>query len=344
MICPQCGNENPEESQFCGKCWVQLKPGGGAPREYDVKLVSAGADPQAVVAALAGVSGLLSDPEHLVSLAPCLLLRAVAAQAAQDLVAKLEAAGAKVELVPKFTLATQAQEAPRQDTPSPQAAGPGTGVQMDYGKAFSFFFEDKEWLKKMLIGGVFNLLSVVVIGTIINMGYFIRVMRNVRDGLEQVLPEWDDIGGCLSEGLAPWGISTIYLLPYLIPYTVSQILSFAGTILNEEKSTVFSVLSMCCSCGSLVGYLALILLPAAMVNYVRVGSFGAAFRFGELFRIIQKYPGPYVLILLVSIALHFLGGFGVIACCIGVLATGFWSTCASFHLYGQLCRVVGEEI
>ncbi len=71
MICPKCGNENPEGTQFCGKCWAPLGAGGGAPMEFDVKLVSTGANPQAVVAALTGVVGLLSDPEHLVSLAPC---------------------------------------------------------------------------------------------------------------------------------------------------------------------------------------------------------------------------------------------------------------------------------
>jgi len=344
MICPQCGNENPEGSQFCGKCWAQLKAGGGAPSEYDVKLVSAGADPQAVVAALAGVSGLLSDPEHLVSLAPCLILRSAVAQAAQDLKAKLEAAGAKVDLVAKYPISTQAKEAPRSEAPTPQAAPSAAGATMDYGKAFSFFFEDKDWLKRMLIGGVFNLLGMVLVGGIINMGYFIRVMRNVRDGLEEVLPDWENIGGLLSEGMAPWGINIIYLLPYMIPYLVSQGLSIFGTVLKEEKGAVFSALSLCCSCGSLVGYLALILVPAALVNYVRVGTFGAAFRLGDLFKIIRKYPGPYVLTLLMAWAMHLLGGFGIIACCIGVLATSFWSSCAAYHLYGQLCRTVGEEI
>jgi len=81
MICSKCGNENPEGTQFCGKCWAPLGAGGGAPAEFDVKLVSAGANPQAVVAALAGVAGLLSDPEHLASLAPCMILRSAPEQA-----------------------------------------------------------------------------------------------------------------------------------------------------------------------------------------------------------------------------------------------------------------------
>jgi len=344
IICRQCGTENPDGSQFCGKCWAQLGPGGGGPAEFDVKLVSTGANPQAVIAALTGVSGLLSDPEHLVSLAPCVILRSASGQAAQDLVAKLEAAGAQVDLVPKYTLAAQAKETPQQEVQAPQAAPQGSGSQMDYGKAFSFFFEDKEWLKKMLLGGVFNLLALVFVGAIINAGYYIRVMRNVRDGLEEVLPDWENIGGFLSDGIAPWGITIIYSLPSLIPSLVANVLSTFSEVIKKDAGTAFSALSLCCSCVSFLGYAFLILAPAALVNYARTESFGAAFRFGELFRIIRKYPGPYVLTLLVSMALHILGGFGVIACCIGAMATYFWSTCASYHLYGQLCRLVGEEI
>jgi len=344
IICRQCGTENPDGSQFCGKCWAQLGPGGGGPAEFDVKLVSTGANPQAVIAALTGVSGLLSDPEHLVSLAPCVILRSASGQAAQDLVAKLEAAGAQVDLVAKYSLAAQAKEAPLSEAPAPLGSAPASGAQMDYGKAFSFFFEDKDWLKKMLLGGVFNLLAVVIVGGIITWGYNIRVMRNVRDGLEEVLPDWENIGGFLSDGLAPWGINVIYLLPYMIPYMVSQGLSFVGAALGDDKGAAFHVISLCCSCGALAGYLALILVPAALVNYVRTESFGAAFRFTEIFKIIKKYPGPYVLILMVSWAMHILAGFGVIACCVGALATYFWSSCATYHLYGQLCRVVGEEI
>ena len=344
MICPKCGNENPEGSQFCGKCWAPLGTGEWAPTEFDVKLVSAGANPQAVIAALTGMAGLLSDPEHLVSLAPCVILRSAPEQAAKDFAAKLELAGAQVDLVAKVSLAAMVEKAPQQEVQAPQAAPQGSGSQMDYGKAFSFFFEDKDWLKKMLIGGAFNLLALVIVGGIINAGYFIRVMRNVRDGLEEILPDWENIGGFLSDGMAPWGISILYSLPSLVPSLVANVLSTFGEVIKKDAGTAFSALSLCCSCVSFLGYAFLILAPAALVNYARTESFGAAFRFGELFKIIKKFPGPYVLTLLVSWALHFLAGFGVIACCIGVFATGFWSACASYHLYGQLCRVVGEEI
>jgi hypothetical protein len=293
------------------------------------------------------VAGLLSDPEHLVSLAPCVILRSAPQQAAKDLKAKLEASGAQVDLVAKVSLAAKPQEAPRREAPvapGPQASAPREGFAMNYGKAFSFFFEDPEWFKKMLIGGVFNLLGLVVVGTIINAGYYIRVMRNVRDGLEEILPDWEEIGGFLSDGLAPWGITLIYSLPSTLPSIVANVLSTFGSAIKEDVGTAFSGLSLCCSCLSLLGYLVTALAPAALVNFARDESFGAAFRFGELFKIIQKYPGPYVLTILVTIALHILGGFGVIACCVGALATYFWSSCASYHLYGQLCRVVGDEI
>jgi len=63
---------------------------------------------------------------------------------------------------------------------------------MDVGKAFGYVFEDKNWLIKLLIGGILLFIPVV---NFIPIGYALTALRNVAEGKESPLPEWDDWGG-----------------------------------------------------------------------------------------------------------------------------------------------------
>src|SRR5438128_2728173 len=53
---------------------------------------------------------------------------------------------------------------------------------LDLGQGFRFFFEDPDWVKKILIGGVFMLLSSVIVGAIFVAGYGVHVLRRVVRG------------------------------------------------------------------------------------------------------------------------------------------------------------------
>lgn len=42
---------------------------------------------------------------------------------------------------------------------------------LQVGRAFSFMFEDKNWVVKIILGAVFNLLSIVLVGIPFILGY-----------------------------------------------------------------------------------------------------------------------------------------------------------------------------
>ena len=56
---------------------------------------------------------------------------------------------------------------------------------MDYGKSFTFLFEDDNWISKFAIGVVITLIPIVNFATY---GYVIQLLQNVRDGQERPLP------------------------------------------------------------------------------------------------------------------------------------------------------------
>src|SRR5437870_5119108 len=82
----------------------------------------------------------------------------------------------------------------------PPPVAPGT-PQFDFAKPFTYVFDDPRWLQKILIGGLFYLAGVVLVGWFFILGYVAQVTRNVIAGMTHPLPEWDDLGSFFSEGL-----------------------------------------------------------------------------------------------------------------------------------------------
>jgi len=85
---------------------------------------------------------------------------------------------------------------------------------MDIGKAFTYVFEDEDWVKKVLIGGVINLIPIV--GLLFTSGYMLETLKNVMEGHPLPLPEWDDWGGKFMKGLMAAIIGLVYSLPVIV--------------------------------------------------------------------------------------------------------------------------------
>jgi hypothetical protein len=88
-------------------------------------------------------------------------------------------------------------------------AAPAPQGSVDFGRSFTFVTEDPDWIKKILIGGVFTLACAVLVGVPFVLGYFSRTLRNVVAGEARPMPEWDDLGGIFNDGLR---LTAVYLL------------------------------------------------------------------------------------------------------------------------------------
>ena len=74
-------------------------------------------------------------------------------------------------------------------------AAPTPSPTIDLGRAFTFVTEDPEWVTKVLVGGLFALLSAILVGIPFVLGYWGRTLGNVAAGRPRPLPAWDDLGG-----------------------------------------------------------------------------------------------------------------------------------------------------
>lgn len=188
---------------------------------------------------------------------------------------------------------------------------------INYTKAFSFMFEDKNWPVKIVLGAVFNLLSLVLIGIPFILGYLLELAKNSSEGKEIPLPEWDKLGDKFTRGL----IYLIILIVYSIP---GMILSFIPCIKY---------------CLGPLYFLALMFaLPYITLKYAKTGSFEEAFRFNDMFEFVKQHLNNLVMVVLLSIALQIIASFGVLALVVGVFFTCFWASLAVYYLYGKVYR------
>ncbi len=216
---------------------------------------------------------------------------------------------------------------------------------MDIGKAFSYVFEDPEWLKKVGIGGLVSIVPIVNFAAI---GYMLTTMKNVADGQAQPLPEWSDFGGFFMKGLYAFVGILVYFLPAIVIYCCVAILTGVASggvsSINQNAGdavgTVLGLLTTCLSCVvGLYSFVAGTTLYAPLTRFAMSNNqLNLFWDFRGNLDFVQKNLGGYVMALLVSWLAYIVGGFGIILCVVGVFFTYFWSGQVAAYLFGQFWK------
>jgi hypothetical protein len=213
---------------------------------------------------------------------------------------------------------------------------------MDIGRSFTFVTEDKDWLPKVLIGGLISLIPVV--GQLYLVGYALQVLKNTIEGREIPLPEvTEEFGGKLLKGLLVLIILFIYFLPVTIVGSISGGgAAFLSNALDDPDAggVIAAIWSSCFGCVSLVlAILIGLLVPFGLSKYAESEQFGDAFKFGEAFGLLKDNLGPAIICLLVTLAAGIAASIiGSILCGIGLFLTGFYAQLVTAFLYGSLYR------
>jgi MFS family permease len=215
---------------------------------------------------------------------------------------------------------------------------------MDFGKAFTYVFDDKDWLKKIGIAGVIALISIVlsviiigIAGFILLGGWLIELIKRVIEHDPEPLPDWNDFGGYFMKGLQAFVISLVWSIPVILISGCGNLLPVMMQNSNDNTlATVISILTTCTACFSVIYGLFLgFVLPAALARYAATGQLGSAFRFGEVFGLVRAAPGAYVMVLIGGFIASIIASLGLVACGIGVAFTMAYSMAINGHLYGQ---------
>jgi hypothetical protein len=211
---------------------------------------------------------------------------------------------------------------------------------MDIGRSFTYMFEDRDWVKKIFIGGVVSLIPIVNFAVT---GYFIEAIRNTAEGRELPLPEWDDFGSKFVKGFMVSIAIFLYALPLMLVMGIVLspiIITMAGSSDSDAAANVAS--SSLIMCNSLL-YMYMIpfvfILTAPIIQYALTEQFGVFFHLGDIIAFIKANLGGYIIALVVSIGTYYVAQIvGGIGCCIGIFFTFMWAMLVSANLLGNLAR------
>lgn len=207
---------------------------------------------------------------------------------------------------------------------------------MEFGRAFTYPFEDQDWLKKIALAALVSLIPIV--GQLFLLGWGLEIARRVIQHDPVVLPDLD-FGANLGKGFQAFLVSLVYSIPIFILSLPMNLIGPIGSALEFDADSInvmMIAVSICCGGLTLIYSIALAFaLPAAFGNLAAKGQLSAGFKFSEIFALIKAAPVAYLLVVLGSLVAGIIGSLGVIACAIGVIFTYAYAMAIMGHLYGQ---------
>lgn len=222
---------------------------------------------------------------------------------------------------------------------------------MDFGKAFTFMFEDPDWPSKLgigtlvgLVGIVFTPLLIGLIPLMILLGYMLDTLRNVMDGRERPLPEWEDWGGFVLRGFRLLAAFFVWALPAILALIP---LGLGSALADQSRGmeAVGIILIVCSSCVLILwGLFVTLISPAIYARLARLDRFSAAFEFSKIWGFTRDNIGNVIIAILLTwvagLIAALIASLGLIALLIGVIITtpfaSLWLYLVQAHLFGQV--------
>lgn len=206
---------------------------------------------------------------------------------------------------------------------------------MEFGKSFTYIFEDQEWIVKILLAAVITIIPIV--GPLAVAGWGVEITKRALQKDPEQLPGWGDFLNYLVKGLVLLLIGFVYMLPVILVQACSNGTYFFGQDSGEEAIQIIgSILLACFGCLTLIYAILMgFVIPAAIGNYAATGEIGAAFRFGEVFGLVKAAPVAYLMVLVGGFLAGMIAFIGIIACVIGVFFTAVIANAIVAHLQGQ---------
>lgn len=228
---------------------------------------------------------------------------------------------------------------------------------MDYAKALTFLWEDPRWKEKvaigtgvMLVSGLLMPVLIGFVGILIVMGYCVRVLQNVRDGIQYPLPEWDQWSEDLARGFKLAVVAVIWALPALLlslPVILGGVMMGTGD--NNGSGFLTAIGGLTFGLGNcllvLYSIFYALVTPGFTVWFARTEQISEGLKLTDVWEWTRRNLGTVVLIMIAyiiaSIVISTVASIvGTILCIVGLIVTIPLGTLATYlyqyHLIGQL--------
>jgi len=203
---------------------------------------------------------------------------------------------------------------------------------VNFGKAFTYIFDDEQWFDKLIVPILVSLIP--VIGQLAFTGYTLRTIKNVVQNEIRPLPRFN-FGEDLGRGFRFFLIGLVYAIPIFI---ITGIMLIPTMALNNNDSIGGFGIFVMLICGLLFFVYALFLAifePIAMANFAVKDTFASAFEWGNFFKRLGNNFSAWLLVFAGMLIAGFISPLGSIILFIGVILTTTYSQLMVAHLTGQ---------
>ncbi len=202
---------------------------------------------------------------------------------------------------------------------------------MNFGKAFSYMFDDPEWFDKIIIPILFGLIPIV--GWFVLLGYSLRTSKNVAGREPYPLPRCE-FGEDLVLGIK----YLFYFLPYIgVGLLLGGLMVPFGLMLDRSPDNWLGIAGMI-FVGlllALYGIFVGLISPIIQTNFAVKGTFSSLYDFKDIFGMLGKRTGSWLLVILGTWIAGWIAPLGSVACGIGVVLTSMYAELMVAHLRGQ---------
>lgn len=209
--------------------------------------------------------------------------------------------------------------------------------------------QDTTEMVKLAVGSIALIFVLVAVPGLLLMGFYVRAIRAVANGVSGVLPAWEGLGALVAEGLGSCLVGLGVTLVPLSLWGVAGVGMMRILLLNPQKQEE-AAMNLITTGGGLFFLLAFIatallaqfLLPMATLRFAMTGSVLSALNPAGIFQDIRRAPSDYVLAVVAAMGLNSVAGmvFSIVPPLMLLwLPFGVYSQLFSANLLGQYWRL-----
>ena len=218
---------------------------------------------------------------------------------------------------------------------------------MELGRAFSYAFEDKDWISKLGIAALMMIATLIPIAGLLAvcvlLGYMTNIVHNVRNGHPRPLPKWGNYSHKAKHGAYVLLATIIYNLPVL--FIMAFLNSFGSAISRSQFGGFAYVTIIGCVLLVLFIYTAIAwsMLAIGIIRYSENGDTGIFYRFTKLFNILQNNISLTLKWVSYSLMVNILFAFLCLIPFIGWIVVLALAYPVQGYLIGQYGRMIGAS-
>ncbi|MEL7636683.1 MAG: DUF4013 domain-containing protein [Anaerolineaceae bacterium] len=211
---------------------------------------------------------------------------------------------------------------------------------MNFGKAFTFIFDDERWFDKLIVPILVSLIPIV--GMMAFTGYLLRTIKNVVQNEIDPLPDFQ-FGDDLGRGFRFFLVGLVYSLPMMLVVGIMTI-PLMG-LNNTDSVSPLGVIVLILGGLLLLAYglVMMLIQPIAMANFAVKDTLASGFELGSFFKRLGNNFTAWLLVIAGMILASIISPMGSIVFGIGAFITTAYSQLMVAHLSGQAYVASGND-